>query len=155
MRLIYGIIVAEEKDKLAREDKFTWVSTKLITSYFFIKISICLHPQPCHGGQYMVTQLQPMQADHRISADSGFYGQQMAGYCGHGQQQGSQYLEQRLYGLSVRDNGIHNSCPVSTSSYVPPSKSFKPEDKLFDDLVDIAKFKSSVTKSPSSRAGSM
>ncbi|KAM6574694.1 hypothetical protein CsatA_023021 [Cannabis sativa] len=137
MRLIYGIIVAEEKDKLAREDK------------------ICLHPQPCHGGQYMVTQLQPMQADHRISADSGFYGQQMAGYCGHGQQQGSQYLEQRLYGLSVRDNGIHNSCPVSTSSYVPPSKSFKPEDKLFDDLVDIAKFKSSVTKSPSSRAGSM
>ncbi|XP_062097962.1 TOM1-like protein 9 isoform X2 [Humulus lupulus] len=127
------------------------------------------HPQPGHGGPYMGMHPQPMQAGQMISAGygsgygqqmagyGGGYGQQMAGYGGYGQQQqGPQYLEQRMYGLSVRDdNGMKNSYQVSTSSYVPPSKPSKPEDRLFGDLVDISKFKSPAAKTKPGRAGSM
>ncbi|POO03949.1 GAT domain containing protein [Trema orientale] len=114
------------------------------------------HPQPIHGGPYMGMLPHHMQAPHMVSTyPQQMYGQQMAGY-GYGQQQGPQYLEQRMYGLSVRDdNGFRNSYQVSTSSYVPPSKPSKPEDKLFGDLVDIAKFKSPTTKPTPGRAGSM
>lgn len=118
-------------------------------------------PQPIHGGSYMGMLPQPMQAGHMASMYpqqvAGYgYGQQMAAY-GYGQQQVPQYLEQRMYGLSVRDDsGVRNSYQVSTPSYVPPSKPSKPEDKLFGDLVDIAKFKSTTTTKPTpGRAGSM
>ncbi|KAL5558820.1 hypothetical protein UlMin_035031 [Ulmus minor] len=113
-------------------------------------------PQPMHGGSYMGMHPQQMQASHMASMyPQQMYGNQMAGY-GYGQQQGPQYLDQRMYGLSVRDDsGLRNSYQVSsTSSYVPPSRPSKPEDKLFGDLVDIAKFKPT-TKTTPGRAGSM
>ncbi|KAK4277011.1 hypothetical protein QN277_015082 [Acacia crassicarpa] len=69
------------------------------------------------------------------------YGNQYTGY-GYGQQQ-VPYLEQQMYGLSVRDDGglRNSSYQVSTSSGAPPGKPSKPEDKLFGDLVDMAKVK--------------
>lgn len=71
------------------------------------------------------------------------FGNRFSGH-GHVQPQRTQYLEQRMYGLSIRDgNGIRNSSyQVSTSSNVPPSRPSGPEDNLFGDLVDLAKFKS-------------
>ena len=82
------------------------------------------------------------------------YGNQYMGY-GYGQQQqGVQYLQQQMYGLSVRDDsGLNNtSYQVATSSsYVPSGKPSKPEDKLFGDLVDMAKVK----PKPPGRAGRM
>ncbi|KAH1244974.1 TOM1-like protein 9 [Glycine max] len=69
------------------------------------------------------------------------HGNQFGGY-GYGQQPGVQYLEQQMYGLSVRDDGApKNSYQVSSPSYVPPGKPSKPEDKLFGDLVNMAKVK--------------
>ncbi|KAJ4842973.1 hypothetical protein Tsubulata_017443 [Turnera subulata] len=103
-----------------------------------------MHPQAIQGGQYMgmVPQLPAQAGMMTPMYPQQMYGNQMAGY-GYGQQQVPQYLEQQMYGLSVRDeSGLKNSTyQVSTSSYVPPMKPSKPEDKLFGDLVDIAKFK--------------
>lgn len=113
-----------------------------------------LHPHAMQGGPYMGMLPQPMQAGHMGTMYSQpMYGNHMAGY-GYGQQQGHQYLDQRMYGLSVRDDSsVGNNYQVSTSSYVPPSKPSKPEDKLFGDLVNMAKFKSN--KTTPGRADSM
>lgn len=110
------------------------------------------HSQPIQGGPYMGMFSQPMQTAQMASMyPQQMYGNQYAGY-GYGQPQGVQYLDQRMYGLSVSDNNsLRNSYQVSTSSYVPPSKPSKPEDKFFGDLVDMAKVKS--TKSTPGRAG--
>ncbi|XP_041021310.1 TOM1-like protein 9 isoform X1 [Juglans microcarpa x Juglans regia] len=113
------------------------------------------HSQPIQGGPYMGMLPQPMQNAQMASMyPQQIYGNQFAGY-GYGQPQGVQYLEQRMYGLSVShdNNGLRNSYQVSTSSYVPPNKPSKPEDKLFGDLVDMAKVKS--TKPTPGRAGGM
>ncbi|PKI60677.1 hypothetical protein CRG98_018924 [Punica granatum] len=88
------------------------------------------------------------------------YGGQVAAYA-YGQA-GAQYLDQRMYGLSVRDDSglgnpssYHVSSSTSASSYLPPMKQqSKPEDKLFGDLVNMAKVKSSKPSTPG-RAGSM
>uniref|UniRef100_A0A6N2L135 VHS domain-containing protein n=1 Tax=Salix viminalis TaxID=40686 RepID=A0A6N2L135_SALVM len=114
-----------------------------------------MNPQAMQGGPYMGMYSQPMQAGPMASMyPQQAYGNQMAGY-GYGPQQGTQYLDQRMHGLSVRnDNGLRNSSyQVPTSSYVPSGKPSKPEDKLFGDLVDISKFKPG--KSTPGRAGSM
>lgn len=115
-----------------------------------------LYSQPIQGGPYMGMLSQPMQAAQMASMyPQQMYGNQFAGY-GYGQPQGAQYLDQRMYGLSVSDNnGLRNSSyQVSSPSYVhPSSKPSKPEDKLFGDLVDMAKVKS--TKPTPGRAGSM
>jgi hypothetical protein len=113
-----------------------------------------LHSQPIQGGPYMGMPSHPMQAAQMASMyPQQMYGNQYAGY-GYGQPQGPQYLEQRMYGLSVNDNnGMRNSYQVSPSSYVPSSKPSRPDDKLFGDLVDMAKVKS--TKPTPGRAGSM
>ncbi|KAF9681126.1 hypothetical protein SADUNF_Sadunf06G0193100 [Salix dunnii] len=114
-----------------------------------------MNPHAMQGGQYMGMYPQPMQAGPMASMyPQQAYGNQMAGY-GYGQQQGTLYLDQRMHGLSVRnDNGLRNSSyQVPTSSYVPSGKPSKPEDKLFGDLVDISKFKPG--KSTPGRAGSM
>ncbi|XVF35470.1 hypothetical protein REPUB_Repub18cG0148600 [Reevesia pubescens] len=110
------------------------------------------HPQPIQGAQYMGMLPQQMPAGQMASMyPQQMYGNQMGAY-GYGQQQ---YLDQQMYGLSIRDdNSLRNSpYQVSTSSYVPPIKPSKPEDKLFGDLVDMAKIKS--TKTTPGRAGSM
>ncbi|KAF2615216.1 hypothetical protein F2Q70_00013532, partial [Brassica cretica] len=101
--------------------------------------------------QYYAQQQQQQQG----------YGNQMGGY-GYGynqqQQQGnSPYLDQQMYGLSMRDQTSHHvpSSSSSTTSYLPPMKpKNKPEDKLFGDLVDISKFKPT-TKPTSGRAGTL
>ncbi|XP_031256615.1 TOM1-like protein 9 isoform X1 [Pistacia vera] len=115
-----------------------------------------LNPQSVHGGQYMGMLPQQMQANQMASMyPQQMYGNQMAGY-GYGQQQLTPYLQQQMYGLSVRDDsGLRaSSYQVSNSSYLPPmKKTSKPEDKLFGDLVDMAKLKP--TKPTSGRAGSM
>ncbi|KAH6831162.1 ENTH/VHS/GAT family protein [Perilla frutescens var. hirtella] len=100
------------------------------------------HPQPIQSLQPMGTYHQPMQ-----SGQTGYmypqqmHANQMAGYnygygYGHEQMQNTQYLEQNMYGLSMRDGSS-----ASAPSYVPSGKPMKPEDKLFGDLVDISKFK--------------
>ncbi|CAI8599827.1 unnamed protein product [Vicia faba] len=77
------------------------------------------------------------------------YGNQFPGY-GYGQQQGLQYAEQQMYGLSLKDdNALRNPYQVSAASYAPPGKPSKPEDKLFGDLVDMAKVKPKPTTGPS------
>ncbi|XP_022754585.1 TOM1-like protein 9 isoform X4 [Durio zibethinus] len=110
------------------------------------------YPQPFQGAHYMGMLPQQMPGGQMASIyPQQMYGNQMGAY-GYGQQQ---FLDQQMYGLSTRDeNGLRNSSnQVSTSYYVPPSKPSKPEDKLFGDLVDMAKIKS--TKTAPGRAGSM
>ncbi|TYI72005.1 hypothetical protein E1A91_D07G028600v1 [Gossypium mustelinum] len=111
-----------------------------------------MYPQQVPGAQMGSMYPQQMPAGQMGSMyPQQVYGNQMGAY-GYGQQQ---YLNQQMYGLSIRDdNALRNSSyQVSTSSYVPPSKPSKPEDKLFGDLVDMAKIKS--TKTTPGRAGSM
>lgn len=106
---------------------------------------------PYMGGM-VPNQMQPGSMPSMYPQQS--YGNQYMGY-GYGQQQQVQYLDQQMYGLSIRDDtSLRNSSyQVSTSSYTPPGKSSKPEDKLFGDLVDMAKVK---PKQPTpGRAGSM
>ncbi|KAF3618806.1 putative target of Myb protein 1-like isoform X2 [Capsicum annuum] len=117
-----------------------------------------LLPQSIQGGQSMGMFPQQMPPGHMayMYAQQQMYGNQMAGYgYGYAQAQNTQFLNQRMSGLSVRDEGVLNnsSYPVSTPSYVPSGKPSKPEDKLFGDLVDISKFKPS--KTTPGRAGSM
>lgn len=114
-------------------------------------------PQPIQGGQMVGMLPQPMQAGimSPMYAQQ-MYSNQMAGYgYGYGQQQNPQYLDQRMYGLTVRDDiGLRNSSSqVSSSSYLPPMKPKKPEDNLFGDLVNMAKVKQ--TKPTSGRADTM
>jgi len=113
-----------------------------------------MYPQPMQGGQFsgMMSQQQAM------------YGGQMMGY-GYGQQPNAQFydqmaqsypygssneLSQRMYGLSMQEFSTYTSAGPSYS-HVPSSASFlqqsikpsKPEDKLFGDLVSMAKTKPS------------
>ena len=111
------------------------------------------HPQPIRGGQSM--GVYPQQQVHFMYPQQ-MYGNQMAGYgYGYGQQQNPQFLDQKMSGLSIRDDSAlrNPSYQPSIPSYVPSEKPSKPEDKLFGDLVDIAKFKP--TKTTPGRAGSM
>lgn len=106
--------------------------------------------------QMMMAQFYAQQQQQQQQQQA--YGNQMGGY-GYGynqQQQGSSpYLDQQMYGLSIRDQTSHQvPSSSSTTSYLPPMKpKNKPEDKLFGDLVDITKFKP--TKPTSGRAGTM
>ncbi|KAF8407064.1 hypothetical protein HHK36_006189 [Tetracentron sinense] len=114
-----------------------------------------MHPQSIQGGQMMGMLPQQMQGSHLGSMyPQQIYSNQLAGY-GYGQWPEAQFIEQRMYGLSVRDDSAlrNSSYQVSTSSYLPPSKPSKPEDKLFGDLVDMAKLKPN--KPTAGRAGSM
>lgn len=127
-----------------------------------------MYPQSIQGGQMMgmlpqAMQMQmQMQAGQAATQTSQIYGNQMAGYgggygYGHGyaQQQDTQLLENRMYALSVRDDSAlrNNSYESSMLSYLPPMKQMpKTEDKLFGDLVDMARLKQ--LKSGPDRTGS-
>ncbi|CAK9179532.1 unnamed protein product [Ilex paraguariensis] len=122
-----------------------------------------MHPQPIQGGQPLGILPQPMQSGQMpFTYPQQMYSNQMASYgygygydYGYGQQQNAQFLDQRIPGLSVRDDGVlrNSGYSVSTPSYVPSGKPSKPEDKLFGDLVDISKFKP--TNTTPGRAGSL
>ncbi|KAF8388968.1 hypothetical protein HHK36_025652 [Tetracentron sinense] len=113
-----------------------------------------MYPQPFQGGQMLGMLPHSMQGSHL----AGMYTQpmqsnQLMGY-GYGQLPQAQFLEQRMYGLAVRDDSaLRNSSYQVSTSYLPPSKPSKPEDKLFGDLVDLAKSKPK--KTTPGRAGSM
>ncbi|KAG7540620.1 VHS domain [Arabidopsis thaliana x Arabidopsis arenosa] len=115
-------------------------------------------PQQQQQQQMMMAQYYAQQQQLQQQQQQQAYGNQMGGY-GYGynqQQQGSSpYLDQQMYGLSMRDQTSHQvPSSSSTTSYLPPMKpKNKPEDKLFGDLVDISKFKP--TKPTSGRAGTM
>ncbi|XP_024005032.1 TOM1-like protein 9 isoform X2 [Eutrema salsugineum] len=127
------------------------------------------HPMPNQPNQALGQGYPPQQQQQQMMMAQFYaqqqqqqqaYGNQMGGY-GYGynqQQQGSSpYLDQQMYGLSMRDQAPHQvpSSSSSATSYLPPMKpKNKPEDKLFGDLVDISKFKPS-TKPTSGRAGTM
>ncbi|XP_010437859.1 PREDICTED: TOM1-like protein 2 isoform X2 [Camelina sativa] len=115
------------------------------------------YPPQQQQQQMMMAQFYAQQ-QHQQQQQQQAYGNQMGGY-GYGynqQQQGSSpYLDQQMYGLSIRDQTSHQvPSSTSTTSYLPPMKpKNKPEDKLFGDLVDISKFKP--TKPTSGRAGTI
>ncbi|KAE8682657.1 branched-chain-amino-acid aminotransferase-like protein 3 [Hibiscus syriacus] len=104
----------------------------------------CFHPQPNQGAQYMGIPPQQMPTNQMASMypQQMMYGNQMGAYS-YGE---LQYIDQKTDGLSIRDdsNNLRNSSyQVPTSSYVPPGKPSKAEDKLlFGDLVDMANMKS-------------
>ncbi|TYI22555.1 hypothetical protein ES332_A06G111700v1 [Gossypium tomentosum] len=105
------------------------------------------NPQQSPGTQYMGIVLQQMPSGQMTSYPQHtqqMYGNPQMGASGFGQQQ---YLDEQMHGLSIRDdNGLRNSSyQVSTSSYVPPSRPSNPEDRMFGDLVDMAKVKSTPT----------
>ncbi|CAL5206546.1 unnamed protein product [Lathyrus oleraceus] len=117
-----------------------------------------MHPQHMQGGagHYMGMASHQMQGGPAVSMyPQQMYGNQYVGY-GYGQQQQQQhgvpYIEQQMHGMSVRDDSyLRNSNQIS-ASYVPSGKPSKPEDKLFGDLVNMAKVK---PKPSPARAGSM
>ncbi|KAH7840511.1 hypothetical protein Vadar_017893 [Vaccinium darrowii] len=118
------------------------------------------HPQQMQSGQMGIYPQQMQSGQMGYMYPQQMYNNQMGGY-GHGygygqQQQNTQFIEQRMSGMTFRDDGaLRNSSyqPTTPTSYVPSGKPSKPEDKLFGDLVDISKFKP--TKTPPGRAGSM
>ncbi|KAJ4950037.1 hypothetical protein NE237_026869 [Protea cynaroides] len=111
-----------------------------------------MYPQQFQAGQMMGMLPQRMHAGLLTSMNQ-MPMQNNMGY-GYGQPMESQYLEQRMYGLSVQDDSaLRNSSYVGPTSYLPLSKPSKPEDKLFGDLVDMAKLKPK--KTTPDRAGSM
>ncbi|URE29615.1 VHS and GAT domain containing protein [Musa troglodytarum] len=106
---------------------------------------MAMHPQQMFGGH--VADQQSMQ------------GVRPTGY-GFGQQPDAQFydpmrsaypysnpteLSHGMYGLSVQDNGTYEGnnssyqMPISSSHLQQPNKPVKPEDKLFGDLVSMAK----------------
>ncbi|KAK4787579.1 hypothetical protein SAY86_011412 [Trapa natans] len=122
-------------------------------------------PQQMQGGHYMgMVQQQMPGAQMPYEYSPPVYGGNVAAY-GY-DHAGAQYLDQHMHGLSVRDDsglGHPNSSYYASSSfssssastYLPPMKQqSKQEDKLFGDLVDMARVKSS-KPSASGRTGSM
>lgn len=114
-----------------------------------------MHPQHIQGvaGPYMGMASHQTQGGPAVSMyPQQMYGNQYAGY-GYGQQQpGVPYIEQQMYGMTVRDDSYLRNSNQVPMSYVPSGKPSKPEDKLFGDLVDMAKVKPKPTPG---RAGSM
>jgi len=122
-----------------------------------------MYPQPMQGGQFlgMVQQQQAMYAGQMMGY---VYGQQPNAQFNDQRAQSYPYgssdeLSQRVYGLSMQDNitymskGPSYTHVPSSTSYLQQSKNPpKPEDKLFGDLVSMAKTKPS--KAGTNKVGS-
>ncbi|XP_076908545.1 TOM1-like protein 9 isoform X2 [Bidens hawaiensis] len=99
---------------------------------------------------------------NQMGQPSGYGGGYDYGY-GYAQQQNTQYIDQRMAGMSVRDDSYLNTTvytgpSMANASYVhvPSGKPQKAKDKLFGDLVDFAKVKpNKTTTTIPGRAGSM
>ncbi|KAI4379784.1 hypothetical protein MLD38_006037 [Melastoma candidum] len=105
-----------------------------------------MNPQAMQGGPFMGGMVpQHMQAGAMgYMYPQQMYGGQMSAAAAYGYgPQGIQYVDQRMYGMSVRNDGPVSNNSKSTPSYTPPMKPSKPEDKLFGDLLDMAKVKKS------------
>jgi len=108
-----------------------------------------MYPQQMPGAQYgAMPQQQPMYGgrlagymQHPAVAAAHYYNQGMYGY------PGANNLSQRMYGLSVQDNSYmgmsssYQTAPSPAPSTGQPMRPTKPEDKLFGDLLSIAKTK--------------
>ncbi|XP_077210935.1 TOM1-like protein 9 [Tasmannia lanceolata] len=122
------------------------------------------NPPPIQSGQLPGMHSQLLQSNHLAtgmytqpmqSQLEGMYPQSMQnnGFGGYGYGVPPQFFEQRMYGLSMQDNNRYMSTSYqmpTTSGYIQPNKPSKPEDKLFGDLVDMAK-----TKPNGSKVGSL
>lgn len=111
-----------------------------------------MYPQQLQGQMMaMLPQSAPMYPYQAQGNQIGGYGY------GYGQQPDAQYLNQRMSVLSMQDDtALRNSSKASSyasSSYTPLNRQSKPEDKLFGDLVDMAKLKPK--NSTPGRAGSV
>ncbi|XP_074276509.1 TOM1-like protein 9 isoform X2 [Silene latifolia] len=107
-----------------------------------------MNQQPMYSQPYqgqMMGMVPPAMPPAQMYSPQ-MYANQMAGYgYGYTQQPDSQYLDQRMYGMSIRDDSsLRNSSSSQTSmaSYLPPMRQQpKGDDKLFGDLVNMAKLK--------------
>ncbi|WOL02184.1 target of Myb protein 1-like [Canna indica] len=107
-----------------------------------------IYPQQMLGGNVLGVGQQTMQG---VQLTSYGYGQQLDAQIYNSPIPAYSYstpneLSQRMYGLSVQDNNLYggntSSYPPSSSSYLQQSnKPTRPEDKLFGDLVSMAKTK--------------
>ncbi|CAO2181494.1 unnamed protein product [Urochloa humidicola] len=109
-----------------------------------------MYPQQMPGAQYgTMPQQQPMYGgrlagymQHPAVAAAHYYNQGTSGMYGYA---GPNGMSQRMYGLSVQDNsymGVSSSyqtAPSPAPSTGQPMRPTKPEDKLFGDLLSIAK----------------
>ncbi|KAI7733733.1 hypothetical protein M8C21_002953 [Ambrosia artemisiifolia] len=112
--------------------------------------------------QMAYVQYPQQMYGNQMGQPSGYGGGYGSGYgygYGYGQQQNAQYIDQRMAGMSVRDDSYLNTTvytgpSMANASYVhvPSGKPQKAEDKLFGDLVDFAKVKPN--KTTPGRAGS-
>ncbi|XP_057969124.1 TOM1-like protein 9 [Malania oleifera] len=93
-----------------------------------------MHPHLLQGNQMIGMFPHPMQGDSMYPMP--MYSSQVPSYGPNTP------LDNSMYRLSVGDAAAGNSpYPPSTLSYVPTGKPSKPEDKLFGDLVNMAKSK--------------
>ncbi|KAF0917341.1 hypothetical protein E2562_017514 [Oryza meyeriana var. granulata] len=113
--------------------------------------AIMMYAQPMPGMQFAAIPQQrmygPQMSQYRLVQ------QQAAQYYSHSQGRPTYYsgmndLSQKMYGLSMQDNSYtgmnsssYSTTPSSSSSMGQPIKPSKPEDKLFGDLLSIAKTK--------------
>ncbi|ONK67038.1 uncharacterized protein A4U43_C06F15010 [Asparagus officinalis] len=124
-----------------------------------------LQPQPIQNPQYMGTSpygqvggIYPQPMQPMMPQQQAIYGGQMVMGYGYGPLPNAQFyhqrtqsypygapndLSQRMYGLSTQDNSSYNHIPTSTSYLSQSNKPSRPEDKLFGDLVNMAKTKPS------------
>ncbi|KAJ1281871.1 hypothetical protein BS78_03G006800 [Paspalum vaginatum] len=112
-----------------------------------------MYPQQMLGAQYgVMPQQQPMYGSrlagymqHPAVAAAHYYSQGTSAMYGH---PGANDLSQRMYGLSMQDNSYmggmsssYQTAPSSAPSVGQPMRPTKSEDKLFGDLLSIAKTK--------------
>lgn len=94
---------------------------------------VAMVPHPSQGYQTASMYAHPVQHDGMFSLPP--HSNQF-----HGYDPQTQFLEQGMYGLSMRDAGAAaNPSYYPSTSHVPSGRPSKPEDKLFGDLVNIAR----------------